>query len=143
VRWLGSLKSLKLSVETYINTADPHMPKKPRFEQFYEVLQSPDGSPTSWMSQLATLCRKRDCDVKVIVSDDPYSAWGAEGKVQYCRDYKFTDSEYALRRGIGCLTIVEKREVSNKIEELLRADEDRWRTLLGDIASNKQHPDSD
>jgi len=143
VRWLGSLKSLELSVEAYINTADPHMPRKPKFEQFYEVLQLPDGSPTSWMAQLSSLCRRKNCVVKVMVADDPWSAWGAEGKVQYCRDYRFNDSEWRLRRAIGSLTITEKKEFAGKIEELLRTADDRWRVLLRDVSGSKQHPDSD
>jgi len=143
VRWLGSLKSLELSVEAYINTADPHIPRKPKFEQFYEILQSPDGTPTSWMAQLSSLCRSKNCVVKVVVADDPSSAWGAEGKALYCRDYRFNDSEWCFRRAIGCLTIAEKKEFATKIEDLLRVDEDRWRLLLGDTSSGKQHPDSD
>lgn len=143
MRWLGSVKTLDVCVETYINTADPHMPKKPRFEQFFEVLRSPDGSPTSWMTQLATLCRKRQCVARVLVADDPFSAWGAQGMVQYRRDYRFNDSEYSFRRAIGCLTIAEKRDVARKIEELLKADEEKWKAALGDAVGGRQHPDSD
>lgn len=130
VCWLGSLKSLELSVEAYINTTDPHLPKKPNFEQFYEVLLSPDGSPTSWMAQLSTLCRNRDCRVRVMVADDPFSSWGPQGKVQYCKDYRFTDSEWSLRRVLGCLTTAEKREFAENIERLLKADETRWKEVL-------------
>jgi hypothetical protein len=134
---------LELSVEAYINTTYPHLPKKPKFEQFYEVLLSPDGSPTSWMAQLSTLCRNRDCKVRVVVADDPFSAWGPEGKVQYCRDYRFSDSEWSLRRGLGCLTIVEKREFAENIEKLLRADETKWKEVLESLSAGMEHPHSD
>ena len=143
VRWLGSLKSLELNVEAYMNTLYPHLPKKPTFEQFYEVLLSPDGSPTSWMAQLSTLCRNKDCKVRVVVADDPFSAWGPEGKVQYCRDFRFSDSEWSLRRGLGCLTIVEKREFAENIEKLLRADETKWKEVLESLWAGMEHPQSD
>lgn len=141
-RWLGSLKSLDLSVEAYINTVDPHSPRKPTFDQFYDVLLLHDGSPTSWMAQLSMLCRNKDCKVKVVVADDPFSAWGPEGKKQYCWDYRFTDSEWSLRRGLGCLTIVEKRKFAENIEKLLRADETKWKEVL-ESSVEMEHPHSD
>jgi len=140
---LGSLKSLELSVEAYINTDHPHLPKKPIFGQFYEALLSPDGSPTSWMAQLSTLCKNRDCKVRVMVADDPFSAWGPEGKVLYCRDYRFTDSEWSLRRRLGCLTTAEKREFAENIEKLLRADETKWKAVLESPSPGMEHPHSD
>ena len=143
VHCLGSLKSLELGVEAYINTSDPHLPRKPTFEQFYEVLLSHDGSPTSWMAQLSTLCRNRDCKVRVVVADDPFSAWGPDGKKQYCWDYKFTDSEWSLMRGLGCLTIVEKRKFADNIEKLLRADETKWEEVLESLSAGMEHPHSD
>jgi len=140
---LGSLKSLELSVEAYINTDHPHLPKKPIFGQFYEALPSPDGSPMTWMAQLSTLCKDRDCKVRVMVADDPFSAWGPEGKVLYCRDYRFNDSEWSLRRRLGCLTTAEKREFAENIEKLLRADETKWKEVLESPSPGMEHPHSD
>jgi hypothetical protein len=141
--WLGNLKSLELSVEAYFNTTYPDRPTMPTFEQFYEVLLSHDGSPTSWMAQLSTLCRNRDCKVRVMVADDPFSAWGPEGKKQYCRDYRIDDSNWSFKRGLGCLTIVKKRKFAENIEKLLRADETKWKEVLEPFSAGMEHPHSD